>query len=108
MNNKPRKSHYTTAGPKLPAAIIGQVCTVRIENVDAEEWDKSLLINVGTQKEANTLVLHGMLQDKKLKLCKIFHSKCNVKYCFKCYHYSHIAMMCRKLQMCKTCANDHA
>jgi hypothetical protein len=27
--------------------------------------------------------------------------------CFKCYHYGHIAMTCKKLQTCGNCAKGH-
>jgi hypothetical protein len=66
-----------------------------------------LLINVGTQEEANALVSEGLVHDHEPKNCKIFHSECMMTHCYKCWANGHIAMTCRKTHSCRHCAKEH-
>jgi hypothetical protein len=66
-----------------------------------------LLIDVGTPEEANMWVSEGLFHNHEPKNCEIFHSECMMTQCYKCWAYGHIAMTCRKTQMCGNCAKEH-
>jgi hypothetical protein len=66
-----------------------------------------LLVDVGTPKEASILVQEGLLHNHELKNCELFHSECIMTQCFKCYHYGHFAVTCRRPQTCGSCRKGH-
>jgi hypothetical protein len=72
-----------------------------------EKLQGPLLIDMGTPEEAITLVTAGLVHNHDLKNCKLFHSECQMTLYFICQGYGHIAVTCRKLQMCEICAKQH-
>ncbi len=106
-NQEKTLAELQAQNPQLKDKVKFLKLTWKQKTLKAGKLHGPLLIDVGTPKEANALVLEDLLHDHELKNCELFHSVCIMTQRFKCYQYGHIATTCRRSQTCGNCAKEH-
>ena len=74
---------------------------------DGEKTWSSLYIEVTTAQMANRLITEGLIDGSEVKECERFCNGCQVRQCFNCQQYGHIAAKCRERTRCGHCAGWH-
>lgn len=64
----------------------------------------SVLLEVDSAEEANTLIRQGLDLEGELKDVELFDSKCLTSICYNCQGYGHSARTCKSNTICGTCA----
>jgi hypothetical protein len=105
-NQEKALAELQAQNPQLKDKVKFLKLTWKRKTLKAGKQHGPLLIDVRTPKEANTLVLEGLLNDHELKNCELFYSEYNMTQCFKWYQYGHITMTCRRPQTCRNCAKE--
>ena len=67
----------------------------------------SLILDLATAEEANRIVEKGLVVDYDVHTAAIYCRSWEIKQCFKCQGYGHIATLCKKRETCGHCAGEH-
>ena len=68
----------------------------------------SMELEVSTPEEVNSLVELGLVVEGDLCPCELWQRNLEIKQCFRCGGYGHIARNCRNPESCGVCAGGHS
>lgn len=74
---------------------------------DEDKTHASLILDLATEEEANRIIEKGLVIDYDVHTAAIYSRSWEIKQCYKCQEYGHIAMMCKKREACGHCAEEH-
>ena len=75
--------------------------------VGNEKMKSALYVSVETVEQADFLCAEGMIWQGSWYPCEPFCEGAQVKQCYRCYDYGHVARHCRARQICGWCAQGH-
>jgi hypothetical protein len=67
----------------------------------------TLIIDVATPRQANTLIQEGLILQGVLHDVEVFHRDCLITRCYQCQRYGHTAKVCRSTRRCGFCAGTN-
>ena len=77
------------------------------KNYPTDKTHASLIIDMESAEAANELIERGIVIDYDVHTVAPYSRSWEIKQCFKCQGYGHIAQLCRKLTICGHCAGEH-
>ena len=74
---------------------------------DEDKTHASLILDLATEEEANNIIEKGLVIDYDVHTAATYSRNWEIKQCYKCQEYGHIAALCKKREACGHCAEEH-
>jgi len=74
---------------------------------DEGKTHASLILDLATEEEANNIIEKGLVIDYDVHTAATYSRNWEIKQCYKCQEYGHIAALCKKREACGHCAEEH-
>lgn len=74
---------------------------------DEDKTHASMILDLATEEEANNIIEKGLVIDYDIHTAATYSRSWEIKQCYKCQEYGHIAALCKKREACGHCAEEH-